>query len=72
MMKKRTPNDWTPIPSMYLSVRAAASVLDVHPETIRRLYKQGKIPVYGSPGWYRVQLADVLVRVKPNESDEAE
>jgi len=55
---KRQPAETTLLDLM--RIRTAAHFSQIHPDTIRRWIREGRIPAYGRPGTYRVNLKDLL------------
>jgi hypothetical protein len=48
------------------SVTTAASIVHLHPKSIYRMISEGRLKAYGRPGYYRVNLSDLLPNVEPN------
>ena len=49
-------------------VRQAAIIADIHPDTIRRWIREGRIPGDGRRGCLRVSLEDLLPQVQPKKA----
>lgn len=54
-----------------LPVRDAALAARMHPDTIRRWIREGRLPAYGRPGTYRVNMSDLLPLVGGEEPEES-
>lgn len=53
-------------------IGAAAELAQVHPDTIRRAVKAGRLPFTKTPGGqYRFNRADVLALLSPSSSGDA-
>jgi hypothetical protein len=61
----RLPMDLQPI-------RFAACIVKMHPKTIYRLIRAGKVRCFGHRGCYRVSLSDLLPVVEPRTSETRE
>jgi excisionase family DNA binding protein len=54
-----------------MKIRIAAHFSQIHPDTIRRWIREGRIPAYGRRGTYRVNLKDLLPLVGSAEPEES-